>query len=436
MLFLKKSILLRLSQFFETLSNNLERRVKNFGAQYIAFGMFGILNYPIFYLIWIFYNKKSYESLALRLVATILCLILLLKNFWPQKLKPWLPLYWYFTLLFCLPFFFFFMLFKNNGANVWLMSSNTILFWLLLLVDWESYIFIFVLGFLLAVGIFFLTTPHFAFGFEKWWGVSAQFIASFIVVLFFARKKQEFDERKRQLMNSIGASIAHELRTPLATLRNGAKNLKRYLPSLIAVYQKTQNENLPQEKIPIFALNTLEKLPEFMESETKSAFTFIDMLLMNVNPMLDEKIETFSIGDCVEEAFSRYPFTEEQRNLIHLQKDHDFKVKGQRILLIHVLFNLIKNALYYIAKASKGEIRIWLDADSQSHYLYFKDTGQGIKKEDLPHVFERFYSKTYHGSGIGLAFCKQAMEVCGGKITCESVYESYTQFILCFPKIL
>ncbi|HBC71240.1 MAG TPA: ATP-binding protein [Coxiellaceae bacterium] len=98
-----------------------------------------------------------------------------------------------------------------------------------------------------------------------------------------------------------------------------------------------------------------------------------------------------------------------------------------------MLFNLLKNALYYIARARKGQIYIHLENRENENRLYFKDTGKGIAKEMLSHIFNRFYSKTDGGVGIGLSFCKMAMEWMGGSITCQSVEGEYTEFVLHFP---
>ena len=65
-------------------------RVEGAGAQLIMFGLFGIINYPAFYFVCQTTTQK-YESLTLCLVATFLCLLLVVKNYWPKKLQPCLP---------------------------------------------------------------------------------------------------------------------------------------------------------------------------------------------------------------------------------------------------------------------------------------------------------------------------------------------------------
>ena len=252
------------------------------------------------------------------------------------------------------------------------------------------------------------------------------------------KTEQELHETKNKLdgMTLVSASIAHELRTPLATISMNAEALKETLPDLIHAYQLAEKAALPVQKTKSDFLNYLKKSPDLIEREARAAFTIIDMLLMNLKAIPKSgTISRFSISQCIQDALSRYPFRVEQEKLIRWQKDEDFIVEGTVELVIHVLFNLIKNALYYIAKASKGEITLWLEKGKDYNSLYFKDTGTGIAKKDLPFIFDRFFSQTRHGAGVGLTFCKMVMELLGGTITCKSVEKKYTQFTLCFPSI-
>ncbi|WP_230306269.1 ATP-binding protein, partial [Legionella pneumophila] len=103
----------------------------------------------------------------------------------------------------------------------------------------------------------------------------------------------------------------------------------------------------------------------------------------------------------------------------------------RQLYRIHV--NLIKNALYVIAMAQRGEINIWTESGDKYHYLYFKDTAKGMSKQQLNRLFNHFYTTTFMGTGIGLSFCKLVMNAFGGDIVCESKEGEYTLFILSFP---
>jgi signal transduction histidine kinase len=101
----------------------------------------------------------------------------------------------------------------------------------------------------------------------------------------------------------------------------------------------------------------------------------------------------------------------------------------------------MKNAIYFVRKANKGEIFIEAIAGKSTdqnpnpmNYLYFKDTGPGIPEENLQHLFKAFFSRSQNGTGVGLSLCKSIMNEFGGNISCESVEGEFTKFVMEFPK--
>jgi len=250
------------------------------------------------------------------------------------------------------------------------------------------------------------------------------------------RTEKELQDTRHKLegMTLISSSIAHELRTPFATLELTIKKLEDYIPALLDTYHLAEQAKLHVPKIRKKDFQFLNRLLDSMMLETRAIFTFIDILLANVNPAIEQGgDQIFSIATCVETALARYPFQEEQKQIINWNSQNNFMVKGKDLSIMHVIFNLLKNALYYIAKAQKGQIFIWLERGKPYNQLYFKDTGTGISGEILPHIFDMFFTKTYHGAGIGLTFCKMVMESLDGEITCESEERTYAQFVLSFP---
>lgn len=100
----------------------------------------------------------------------------------------------------------------------------------------------------------------------------------------------------------------------------------------------------------------------------------------------------------------------------------------------YALSNLIKNALYAIKVAEKGEISIKIQTGRDLNRLTVTDTASGIPKHVLPHIFDTYYSTKKHaGTGVGLAFCLRVMNAFDGQIQCESVAGEYTTFLLTLP---
>ena len=129
-------------------------------------------------------------------------------------------------------------------------------------------------------------------------------------------------------------------------------------------------------------------------------------------------------------ALEHYPFKTKERELITLDKSQDFEYVG-------IFYNLVKNALEAIKEADKGEITIGLELGERFNKVIFRDAAVGVKQEFLPYMFDLFESQktTKGGTGIGLAFCKIIMTDYGGDITCNSIEEEYTEFLLSFPVV-
>jgi two-component system CAI-1 autoinducer sensor kinase/phosphatase CqsS len=242
-------------------------------------------------------------------------------------------------------------------------------------------------------------------------------------------------------VSSVGSNIAHELRTPLLGIKSDARGVDRYLPQLIDGYERAAEAGLPVRPLRRAHLAGLREALTRIDSETDYANTIIDMLLINSGGtrVVPSEFRVHSMRECVQRAIERYPFgSETERALVHVAPGPDFRFRGSDVLLMHVLFNLLKNALYYIAHAGKGEIFIWLEPNAMAeNRLFFMDTGQGIHPALLPRIFDRFFTsmETGRGSGIGLSFCRMVMEGFDGHIDCESVHGEFTRFILSFPGV-
>ncbi|MGA2655676.1 MAG: HAMP domain-containing sensor histidine kinase [Gammaproteobacteria bacterium] len=404
--------------------------------QIIPFSILASISFPIFYYVNNNMAASVYENLPARLIASALCLPLIFFHFWPKKLRIVLPVYWYLTLIYVLPFFFTFFFLMNGASQIWLTNIIIMILLLILLVDWLSFIAMIIIGCGLGFIFYYFSVDQIELPNYFYNQILIINVFAFISVLL-SRSKSKIEAEKFSALQAFGYMIAHELRTPLNAIQSSFEGIKMYLPSLIAAYKKASNAQLEVEYIRKDQLVSLERSIDTVETEANLANMTINMLLTNVRQtqMKPSEISIFSAKDLIESVLKRYPTQADQRAIIHVDSNHDFMIQGDKELLSHLFFNLLKNALYFLEAAKKGEIMIWFDADNEYNYIHFKDTGQGIAPKDLPHIFERFYTKRYHGTGIGLAFCKTVMNLHKGKITCHSVLGEYAEFIMSFPKI-
>lgn len=256
--------------------------------------------------------------------------------------------------------------------------------------------------------------------------------------LFFIRQNERgLLEEKQRTMQYIAHSIAHETRTPLLSIQYAASGTKRYLPSLLDVYEQALERQESVPSIPTAHRKILASTLENIELEAQRANTVIDMILMNagINNFDPSQFDDYSISTCVKDALAHYPFQEQQRAKVHFEPSDDFLFYGSEVLLSYVLFNVIKNALYAIKAAGKGEISIRIERGKTSNRLYFKDTGSGIAKAILPHIFDNYFTtkSTGVGTGMGLSFCKKVLATINASIECNAEQDSYTEFVIQFP---
>ena len=207
-----------------------------------------------------------------------------------------------------------------------------------------------------------------------------------------------------QNLKNLAGSIAHETRNPLAAIKSCCEVV---------------NNNL----------NEAKEFIDLIATSSNRGLVIINMILQNIR---DEEIDksaftNLSIASIIESAIKEFAFeSEEQKELINVDLENDFIFKGEETLMIFVLFNLLKNSLYY-----KAKINIWLDANNKC--LYFKDNGVGIPADKLESIFESFFtSGKKDGTGLGLPFCKRVMTAFYGDISCKSKEDEGVEFCLKF----
>jgi two-component system CAI-1 autoinducer sensor kinase/phosphatase CqsS len=418
----------------------MERSVQYFEPRFLPFGLVAVVGFPLYYFIWHDLFPLPYENLPLRLLGSALFVPVMLAKYWPDRLRCYLPGYWYLAILFALPFFFTFMLLKNEGDSAWLLSALAAAFLMVLLLDWLNLFIQTVVGVGLAWLAYSLTTtgPHLEF-------VSLEHVPIYLFIIVIgaaANYSSEVVKRERlRAMLTAASTVAHELRTPLLGIKAGAAGLKLHLPILLEAYRQAREAGLAVEPVREAHLESMRGVLERIEGEADYSNTAIDMLMMNTKPFgfKEGNFTPRSMAACVETALRRYPFaSERERRLVVWAPGEDFAFRGNELLMVHVLFNLLKNAVYHVTKAGKGQIAIRLESAPEGGRLVFRDTGPGIPPQVLPHIFTRFYSWSWghddgSGAGIGLAYCRSVMQAFGGSITCESIAGEFSEFVLTFP---
>ncbi len=249
-------------------------------------------------------------------------------------------------------------------------------------------------------------------------------------------------EERFKTLSAIGGMLAHELRTPLASLKLMADSVAELFPKLLRGYNLANHMGNIKDPIRGDILTSLNDYAKNIEQAVSYMQTTIATILAGMHYATSAKPtkpEPIFIRQVVEYALKEYPLQTQQQALIHTNIAEDLQGIGEQQTLTHVLHNLLKNALHTIKKCGKGHISITATAKQSNIELVFKDTAQGIQAEHLPHIFEPFYTtknKTTQSVGLGLYFCRIALERINNHIECDSHWGKYTAFKIILPSTL
>ncbi|MFB1050973.1 sensor histidine kinase [Paraliobacillus sp. JSM ZJ581] len=224
--------------------------------------------------------------------------------------------------------------------------------------------------------------------------------------------------KEEMLRKQFTANFAHELRTPLATLRSHIEAFQD------GIWEPDSNKlgQCHEELMRLVRLvNELEKL----------------IAAENPQIRLDKtKIEVGKLLTSIDNQFSSL-FLKKGVNLkVDYPKDQRWFF-GDRDKIIQILTNLVNNALQYTPEGKS--VFIYLKGTASELTFIVQDQGEGIKKDDLPFLYERFYrgdksrDRKTGGIGIGLSIVKALVEAHDGKIKIASELGVGTTVSVQFP---
>lgn len=393
-------------------------------------GVVGTIAFPLLYALR--YTGKLpplYDDLPFRLVATVSCLLMALRRWWPAVAQPYYPAFTYATVLYSLAFMLPFTLLQNRVATPSVVNMVVSVVLVVLLTDWRNTIVMLVCGYTAAIGAYWLTAAHpqLPIDFLLWWFPVCAVLVAGGSIGKHVEKRAEL-ERLRRLYAGLAGSVAHEVRNPLLQVQHVLNAIDAALEGA----RTGQGRALPAEQA-VLVRQALEQ----GRSAVARGLQSISVTLQQLNPSAFEpsKFRTLSAAQCVRKAAAEYAYESDgQRERVVVNVDGDFSFRGEETVFILILFNLLKNALYYLPV--RPEARVTIFVDGAMRQIVVHDTGPGIAQDLLPRLFEEFHSAgKAEGTGLGLAFCKRAMQAFGGTIDCRSELDQFTQFTMTFPEI-
>ena len=229
--------------------------------------------------------------------------------------------------------------------------------------------------------------------------------------------------RNRQLKQEMTNNIAHELKTPVSSIRG-------YLEILLG------DKPVDEEQRHYFL--------ERCYSQTLRLSDLInDVALIN---KLEESHDLFSkepinIRNVAEEAIHELALTAEQHHITMLDKlPENLTITGNNLLIYSIFRNLIENAIVHAGDNITIVIQCYKAEDDNHYYIQLYDTGKGVSNQYLPRLFERFLridegrSRKNGGTGLGLSIVKHAVMFHGGDIYAKNRDEGGLEFFFSLKK--
>lgn len=229
-------------------------------------------------------------------------------------------------------------------------------------------------------------------------------------------------ERRRLMKQQLTSNIAHELKTPLASV-------KGYLETIL------NNRNMPPEKLEYFvgrAFAQSERLNDLINdisllNHIEDAGELFEFKKTKLRPL---------IGDVIENLESRL---HAEKIEVQLSVSDQVLVYGNDSLLSSIFQNLIENTINYAGSGTTIQIHQYLE-DEKFYYFSYADSGKGIPEEHLGRIFERFYrvdegrTRSKGGTGLGLAIVKNAVQLHKGEISVRNRTEGGLEFLFSLSK--
>lgn len=245
--------------------------------------------------------------------------------------------------------------------------------------------------------------------------ISGEKLAGALLLLQDLTEMRNLQTMRRELIGNV----SHDLRTPLAgikamveTLKEGAINDKQAAADFLNRIDD-EADRLTQMAAELTELSRIETGRAELKIASVNLNTLVADVIAQLNPLAQKQKIALT--------------AELKTELPQIMAD------GDRIR--HTLINLVHNAIKF--NHPGGMVTISAEIEQASVTVRVSDTGMGISRDDLPHVFERFYkadrSRANSGSGLGLAIAKHTVQAHGGTIQVESEEGKGSTFSFTLP---
>ncbi len=220
-------------------------------------------------------------------------------------------------------------------------------------------------------------------------------------MMYERQQRAQLEIERERLKGDLLRSVSHDLRTPLAGILGAASTVKENYELLTDDIRKDFLQGIYTDA------EWLNHLVDNILSMTRFSEGTVKL-----------KKEMEAVEELVAGAVQRIKKRTQNKDIFISIPDELIMIPVEGILIEQVIVNLLDNAIKHTPENTRVQVTVVRDA---SHIAFsVNDNGPGIPQQELPLVFDRFYTSAKqgrHGFGLGLAICKSIVEAHGGKIT-------------------
>jgi len=230
------------------------------------------------------------------------------------------------------------------------------------------------------------------------------------------RRMRVLDESRQEFVSNV----SHELKTPLTSMKVLADSL-------------LMQPDTPAEMYREF----MEDIASEIDRENQIITDLLSLVKMD-RRVAKLNVTEVDINGLIEMILKRLRPIARKKNIeVVFESIRPVLATVDEVKMTLIISNLVENAIKY--NKEQGAVKVTLDADHEDFIITIEDTGIGIPKDDIEHIYERFYrvdkshSREIGGTGLGLAITRNAVLMHRGSIYVESVVEEGTVFIVKIP---
>jgi len=406
-------------------------------------GWMGVVGYSLFYFIR--FTRSTYsadDDVPLRLLVLVLFAGTALQGLWPEHRRRYYFCWAYATLLVGLPFFAVYTGLQRGGGIPAISNCFIAISVVAVLVDWRNFIAMLVVGVGTAFLAFRLGHPQGAIPRDLLAQIPAYTLIAIVNYVFkysteqvelerALHDQQQENERRLATLGDTLGFMAHELNTPLATIRTAASVVRaRRLADAASAAQFTQRR-----------AGEIDAILDRADRAAMYCQTLVESFVQSARAIATNKTSfDGSARGLIASLLAEYPFAPHERAVVSTRVEQDFSIRGRRDLVYMVLCTVVNNALHAMRAVPRPELEIVAGVRRQDPggetrgWIRVRDSGSGIPEAVLAKLTaEPVTTKAAEGgTGMGLLFCRRVLESMGGDVAIHSHVGEGTTVLLEF----